>query len=108
MAHNHEPEYLIIPTENGKEEKFEILYTFDHDETGKSYMFVTPVDGEQGGEPEEQEPYQEVMAFRYTEEDGNLNLEMIEEENEEEWDMVEEVFNTLVSELEEESEENEQ
>lgn len=105
MAHTHEPEFLIIPTEDGKEEKFEILYTFDHDETGKSYMFVTPAEGDQG---EQEEPYQEVIAFRYTEEDGNLNLEMIEEENEEEWDMVEEVFNTLVHEMEEESAENEQ
>ena len=97
MTHTHEPEYLMIPTEDGKEEKFEILNLFDHDETGKSYIFVTPAD-----EGDNEEHYQEVLAFRYREEeDGNLTLEMIEEENQAEWDMVEEVFNTLVSEMEE-------
>lgn len=104
MTHTHEPEYLMIPTEDGKEEKFEILYLFDHDETGKSYIFVTPA-----ADGEHEEPYQEVLAFRYKEEDsGNLTLEMIEEENQAEWDMVEEVFNTLVSQLEEGDAPNEQ
>jgi uncharacterized protein YrzB (UPF0473 family) len=57
-------------------------------------MFVSPVE-----EEAEDEEYQEVMAFRYTEENGELQLEMIDEENEEEWNMVEETFNTLVAEF---------
>jgi uncharacterized protein YrzB (UPF0473 family) len=97
--HTHEPEYLVIPTEDGSEEKFEILYTFEHDETGKKYMFVTPLDA-----GNDEDDYQEVLAFRYSDEGGDFRVEMIDEENDEEWDMVEEMFNTLFSgfELEEE------
>jgi len=90
MTHSNELDYLKIPNEDGTEEKFEILFTFDHEETGKKYMFVTPAE-------ETEDEYQEVLAFRYTEENGEFQLEMIDEENDEEWDMVEEVFNTYMA-----------
>ncbi|SEM73354.1 DUF1292 domain-containing protein [Lihuaxuella thermophila] len=97
QSHAHEgTEFLRIPNEDGSEEVFEILFTFENDETGRKYMFVTPADAE-----ENEDEYQEVIAFRYTEDDqGNLELQMIDEENEEEWDMVEETFNTLMADLE--------
>lgn len=94
-SHEHETDYLTIPTEDGKEEKFEILFTFDHEESGQKYMFVTPVE-------DSEDEYQEVHAFRYTEENGDLKLELIDEDNDEEWDMVEEVFNTYMAGFEEE------
>nr|WP_220185852.1 DUF1292 domain-containing protein [Paenactinomyces guangxiensis] len=87
---------MRIPTEDGSEEKFEILFTFEHEETGRKYMFVTPADLE-----EDEDDYQEVIAFRYSEDqDGNLQLEMIDEENHDEWEMVEETFNTIIAEFE--------
>ncbi|MBH8597249.1 DUF1292 domain-containing protein [Thermoactinomyces sp. CICC 10523] len=101
--HTHEPEYLIIPNEDGEEEKFEIMFTFEHDETGKKYMFVTPAEED---EEDVGDDYQEVLAFRYEDEDGDFRIEMIDEDNEEEWDMVEEMFNTLFSGLELEEEED--
>ncbi len=38
-----EKERIIIPDENGEEHLFEVLFTFDVEETGKSYMVLEPV-----------------------------------------------------------------
>jgi len=51
-----------------------------------------PVDAPDGEE-------EEVYAFRYEEDGDDLKLYTIEDE--EEWNMVEETFNTLLAELEE-------
>lgn len=86
---NEGRDVIYIPDEEGNEEPFEILFTFERDETGEKYMLVVP-EGEADSEGEG-----EVYAFRYEEdEDDNLTLYLIEDESE--WDMVEETFNTLV------------
>lgn len=90
-------EFLMIPNEDGTEERFEILYTFENDEAGRKYMFVAPAD-EMENESEE-EGSVEVLAFRYTEDGDDITLEMIDEDNEQEWNFVEEMFNTLFSEM---------
>lgn len=93
MSLHIEPEYIKIPTDEGNEETFEILFTFEHEETGRKYMFVTPVEAEVEAEP----PYQEVIAFRYTwYDDGGINLELIDEDNEEEWNLVQDAFNSMM------------
>lgn len=84
--HEEEVEYLYIPNEDGEEEKFEILGTFEHDETGRKYMMVAPADADEDEE-------QEVFAFRYTEDGDEFEIELIEDE--EEWKMVEEMFHFL-------------
>lgn len=85
-----EPEYIYIPDEEGNEDRFEILFTFERDDTGKKYMFVTPADDDAEDAEE-----QEVYAFRYEEDGDNLNIHLIEDE--EEWDMVEEMFHTIMA-----------
>jgi len=87
LMHNSEKEqeYIYIPDENGKEEKFEVLYQFDHED--KHYILLVPADSDND------EDEAEVFAFRYEENDDTINLYMIEDEQE--WDIVEEVFNTL-------------
>jgi uncharacterized protein YrzB (UPF0473 family) len=87
-----EPEIIFIPDEDGNEEEFEVIMKFELDDSDKKYMMVVPVNGD--------EETDEVYAFRYEEEGDDLQLFTIEDE--EEWDMVEETFNTLVAELEEE------
>ncbi|TMN21039.1 DUF1292 domain-containing protein [Lentibacillus cibarius] len=85
-------ERIIIPDENGEEHLFEVLFTFEVDKTGHSYIAVVPVDQQDNEEVE-------VYAFRYEEqekEDDDLSLFPIE--SEEEWEMVEEMLNTLVDE----------
>ncbi|GAB3806513.1 DUF1292 domain-containing protein [Virgibacillus kimchii] len=87
-----EKERIIIPDENGEEHLFEVLFTFDVDETKQSYIAVVPVE-----QSEEEEV--EVYAFRYEEkenEDNDLSLFPIE--NDDEWEMVEEMLHTLADE----------
>jgi uncharacterized protein YrzB (UPF0473 family) len=89
---------IVIPDENGDEHLFQVLFTFDVDATGNSYMVLAP---EGSNESEDEEI--EVHAFRYEEpEGGDLSLYPIE--TDEEWNMVEELLNTFAEEdLEEEN-----
>lgn len=98
--HNHEEdhhdhEHITIIDENGNEELYEILFTFDSDDYAKSYVLVYPA-----GIPEGEEI--ELQAFSYVEQkDGNQgDLKPIE--TNEEWDMIEEVLNTFMADDEEE------
>ncbi|ENH97610.1 hypothetical protein J416_06348 [Gracilibacillus halophilus YIM-C55.5] len=86
-----EKERIIIPDENGEEHLFEVLFTFDVDDTGHSYVAVVPAEHQEGEEVE-------VFAFRYEEKPNEDDLELYQIESDEEWDMVEEVLNTVASE----------
>lgn len=89
-----EKERIIIPDENGEEHLFEVLFTFDVDTTEKSYIAVIPMEQKEDEEVE-------VFAFRYeekTNDEDDLSLYQIE--SDEEWEMVEEMLNTLVDEEE--------
>ncbi|ELK44332.1 DUF1292 domain-containing protein [Halobacillus sp. ACCC02827] len=85
-------ERIIIPDENGEEHLFEVLFTFDVEQTGHSYIAVIPAEQKEGDEVE-------VFAFRY-EEKGNEedDLALFQIESEDEWEMVEEMLNTLTDE----------
>ncbi|GAA0601844.1 DUF1292 domain-containing protein [Virgibacillus siamensis] len=87
-----EQERIIIPDENGEEHLFEVLFSFDVDQTENSYIAVVPVEQKDDDEVE-------VYAFRYEEkekDDDDLSLFAIE--SNEEWEMVEEMLNTLAEE----------
>ncbi|MUV39547.1 UPF0473 protein [Lentibacillus sp. JNUCC-1] len=88
-----EKERIIIPDENGEEHLFEVLFTFDVDETEQSYIAVVPA--EQVNEDEV-----EVYAFRYQEQDEENDLSLFPIESDEEWQIVEEMLNTLAEEEE--------
>ncbi|MFD2926057.1 DUF1292 domain-containing protein [Halobacillus naozhouensis] len=85
-------ERIIIPDENGEEHLFEVLFTFDVEQTEQSYIAVVPAEQKEGDEVE-------VFAFRY-EEKGNEedDLALYQIESDEEWEMVEEMLNTLADE----------
>ncbi|MFC4776529.1 DUF1292 domain-containing protein [Paenibacillus sp. GCM10023252] len=89
-----EPEIIYIPDEEGNEEEFEVIMKFEVDGSEEKYMMVVPVTDEAESEEDE------VYAFRYEEDGDDLKLFTIEDE--EEWNMVEETFNTLLGEMEEE------
>ncbi|GAB7386483.1 DUF1292 domain-containing protein [Bacillaceae bacterium] len=72
--------------ESGEERDFRVMYMFDIED--RQYLVLVPV------EQEEDDEY-EVHFLRY---DGSDTLHPIE--SDEEWDMVEETFNTLVEEME--------
>lgn len=90
-----EPEIIYIPDEDGNEEEFEVICTFEVDETDKKYMMVVPVESDD-------EETDEVYAFRFEEDENGEDLKLFPIEDEEEWKIVEETFNTLVAESEEE------
>ena len=89
--HNHET--LTIIDEEGNEELFEILLTFDSEDFDKSYVLLYPAGQGEGEEVE-------IQAFSYVEADGGLEGDLNPIESEEEWDMIEEVLNTFVEEEE--------
>lgn len=85
-------EKIIIPDDDGEEHLFETLFTFDVDETGKSYVAVVPVEQSEADEIE-------VYAFRYEmqgEDQDDLVLFPIDSDDE--WDLVEEMLHTLAEE----------
>lgn len=87
-------ERIIIPDENGEEHLFEVLLTFDVDETNTTYIAVTPAEQDDDEEVE-------VYAFRYEIKDDDENdLALFPIESDEEWDMVEEMLYTLADEEE--------
>lgn len=73
---------ITIKDEEGNEHLMEILFTYEHEERGKKYVFLYEKDN-----PEE------IMAMEY-----NDNGELFEIESDEEYDEVEEVFNAFVEE----------
>ncbi len=82
----------MIPDEQGEEHLFDILFTFDVDETERSYMVVKPVEPDNDTDDQEEEVY----AFRFEEEGDDFNLFPVETDKE--WDMIEEMLNTFVEE----------
>lgn len=91
-AHEHE-EYITIVDENGNEELYQILFTFDSEDFGKSYVLLYPA-----GTSEDEEVEIQAYSFKENEEGGAGDLLPIETDAE--WDMVEEVLNTFLAEEE--------
>ena len=73
---------MTIKDDQGNEHLVEILFTYEHDERKKKYVFFYEKDN-----PEE------VIAMEYNDEG-----ELLEIESDEEYDEVEEVFNTFMDE----------
>ncbi|WP_322904608.1 DUF1292 domain-containing protein [Paenibacillus campi] len=85
-----EPEIIYIPDDDGNEEEFEVIMKFEVDGSDAKYMMVVPMEATE-------DDTDEVYAFRYEEDGDDLKLYIIEDEQE--WQIVEETFNTLVAEL---------
>jgi len=96
---NEEAEIIYIPDDDGNEEEFEVIMKFDVENSDSKYMMVVPVEEAADSEVEE------VYAFRYEEDGDDLKLYTIDDETE--WNMVEETFNTLLTEEEDYDDEDE-
>ena len=100
MAHNHdhdhnhdERELITLVDEQGNETLFEILLTIDgKEEFGKNYVLLIPANAE-----EDENGEVEIQAYSFTEnEDGTEgDLQPIPEDSDDEWNMIEEVFNSF-------------
>jgi len=90
---------ITIVDENGNEQLCEILFFFHSDEFNKDYVLYYPI----GEEDENGEIIVHASAFVQNEEDTEGELMPIE--TEEEWDVVEEMYNTFVENQDDEDEE---
>jgi uncharacterized protein YrzB (UPF0473 family) len=100
--HNHEEEFevttIVFEDEEGNEVLYEEVMRIDGDEAfGKQYILLT-----EAGIPDDEDEQAEVFAYSFTEnEDGTIG-ELTEVTTDEEWDMIESTFETLMEEEDEE------
>jgi len=87
--------YLTVVDENGNEVLCEILFTFDSDEYEKSYVLYVPV------ETKDEDEDVEVLCSSYVAQEDEKIGELMPIEDDEEWEMIEEVFNTYVNGMDE-------
>ena len=80
---------LIVIDDSGKEIEMEIIFTFENDDKTKQYVLYTNPEDENG----------EVFASLY---DDEGHLFPVEDENE--WQMIEEVFGAYIDEFGDEEE----
>lgn len=84
-------EFITLVDEEGNEELYQILLTFESEEYGKSYVLVYPATAD-----EEEEI--ELFAFSYDDPDEGLEGQLDDIETDEEWDMIEEVLGAFMAE----------
>ena len=87
-----EENLITLVDDNGNETLYEVLFTFESEDYGKSYILLIPA----GSEPEEQVDF---LAFSFNpDEDGEAtDAELFDIESDEEWDMVEGVLDTFLT-----------
>lgn len=90
---NQEQQITII-AEDGSEQLCEIIFTFDSDETGYSYVVYSPIGNDEDDDV--------IYAARYTANENGEDGDLHQIETDEEWDMVEEVINTFMEQADEE------
>ena len=83
--------------ENGKEIVYDVLFTFESDETGKNYIVYTDNNRDEAGNIE-------VYASIYDPENPNSKLEAITTDKE--WKVIETILETLQEEVRKKREEN--
>lgn len=93
----NEENYITVVDEEGNEQLFEVLFTFDSEDFNKSYVLYYPA----GADTDEDEEI-EIHASSYEPSaEGEEGGEMQPIETEEEWDMIEEMLNTFLAEEDE-------
>jgi uncharacterized protein YrzB (UPF0473 family) len=96
MANEHENhQHITVVDEDGNEQLFEVLFTFESDEFDKSYVLYYPI----GADEDENEEI-EIHASSYTQLENGEEGDLQPIETEEEWDMIEEMLNTFLDEEE--------
>ncbi|MBM4762383.1 DUF1292 domain-containing protein [Bacillus sp. B15-48] len=94
---DHGENNITVVDENGNEQLCEVLFTFDSEEFGKSYVLYYPL----GSEEDDNEEI-EIHASSFTPTEDGQDGELMPIESDEEWDMIEEMLETFLAEQEEE------
>jgi len=85
-----EKDTFVVKNDLGEEVVCHVLFTFDSDETGKSYIVYTDNSKDETGNVQ-------VYASIYNPEDPNSKLEPIESEKE--WKVIDTILKTLQEEI---------
>lgn len=88
---DNEEQKITLVDEHGNEELYNVLFTFDSEDYGRSYVLLYPSEAEADEEVD-------IQAYAFMP-DENHDLgegKLIPIESDEEWDMVEEVLNTFL------------
>ncbi|ETY73833.1 DUF1292 domain-containing protein [Lactiplantibacillus fabifermentans] len=80
---------ITLVDDEGNETLFNILFTFDSEDFGHSYILLYPADAAADEEVD-------IQAYIFNPDDED-NGELKPIESDEEWDMVEEVLNTFLA-----------
>jgi len=94
---DHGQETMTIVDEQGNEHVCEVIFTFESEEYGKSYVLYHVL-----GEEESEDGEIEIHASAFIPTEDGEDGELFPIENDEEWEMVEEMLNTFLAEEEEE------
>lgn len=81
---------FVLLDEKGQEKKYDVLFTFESEETNKNYIVYTDNSLDETGNVQ-------VFASVYNPEDENTKLEPIETEKE--WKVIETILDTLQEEV---------
>ncbi len=92
----HDDNQITVIDENGNEQLCEVLFTFDSEEFGKSYVLYYPIGADENDDEEI-----EIHASSFNSQSESEEGELQPVETEEEWDMIEEMLNTFLAEEEE-------
>ncbi|CAI2652864.1 MAG: DUF1292 domain-containing protein [Apilactobacillus sp.] len=93
MNNEQEKQQISLVDEKGNEELYDVLFTFESDDYGKSYILVYPA-----GKADDEEVNIEAYALPAGDDPMDPqggDLQLIE--TDEEWEMVESVLNTLLN-----------
>lgn len=94
---NHGENNITVVDEQGNEQLCEVLFTFDSEEFGKSYVLYYPI----GAEDDDEDDI-EIHASAFMPNEEGEDGELMPIETDEEWDMIEEMLNTFLDEQEDE------
>lgn len=87
---------ITVVDEEGNEQLCEVLFTFDSEEFGKSYVLYYPA----GAEEDEDEEI-EIHASAFIPSEDSQDGDLMPIETDEEWDLIEEMLNTFLENEEE-------
>lgn len=80
---------ITLIDEDGNEQLFKELFTFDSDDYGKSYIFIYPTD-------QENDESVDIQAYIVTDNQDGDGQDLVPIEDDQEWEMVEQVLNTFL------------
>lgn len=86
---NNDENLITLIDEDGNEQLFKELFTFDSDDSGKSYIFIYPAE-------QENDDSVDIQAYIVADNEDGDGQDLVPIEDDKEWDMVEQVLNTFL------------